>query len=231
MSGESYFDWNHVLLRVPPIIDGWQMSDCFVSFDAQKPRAGTAIEMLEGGSVYQRTPRQANAPLDLEPETYSFSVQAGIEEDYFHVRRLFGTAHYQPVQVFLEDPIEDVWVIPSYSRSLWVLSRFLPFGTVAYAGYAPQAWIADNPRSGSAQEELTVINTGTAVANEIYVSDFENASTVQTGDLSAHAGRLLILRYHPLRELVLDEFTRAIGEPGKLEWKMSMTERIPNRDY
>lgn len=233
MSDEGALFWRHRILHEddPIVFAGRTLTECIASFNAGKPRAGTVIQKLFGGAVVQRSPGLERAPLDLEPEEFDFSFEtASLEGDYHLIRRGAAIASREAIEFFFADPIEDVWIIGAEEQTVWTLSRSLPFGTVAYAALEPpRAWIADN-QTGATDDELTVVTTGPPDALEVLVSDTTNASTIETADLSAHAGRFLIFRYYPLRLVMPGEVSRAIPTANGLDFSAAFSEVVPSRD-
>lgn len=232
MSWDGYLGWDVRFLRSKPWVAGAFLTDGIASLSSNGPGAGFAIELLAGNHVGQVAARPDGAPLSLHGEPVELTVQQGNEDDYFRIRRLRALCGLAPVEVFLEDPIEDVWVIPEAAKTTWTLSRSFPYGSVgSYATRPPQAWVVDNP-TGANPDALTPVTSGPPAADEFVVDDTANGTSIETDDLSAEVGRLLVLRYHPMRLYVLAGLSREVPEPNGLDYTLSLTEVVPaGRSY
>ena len=226
---DGFLRWHQSTLRTPPIVAGEPLDDGVYRLAADEPSAGTAVPLLAGGHVYQRLPAHRYAPLDLDAETFELTIQVAGEESYHRLRRLRALAQHQPVPIWLDDPREDVWLVPPEPRRRWTLSRWLPYPTVPLATHPPRVWLRDDA-SGFDAEELTITTPGPPTDGTVGVDPLD-PEAITTADLTAHAGRLLVLRYHPLRRCVVDSVTRAVETPNGLEFTVILREHVPARAY
>lgn len=226
----GYLTWTSRVLREPPILAGYPLAEGLFTLATSEPTAGLGIDMLGGGAVYQRTPAHRFAPLDLAPEVFALNVQTTHEGDYFRLRRLRSLAQAEPVPCFLEDPREDMWIVPPDAQTEWTLSRSLPFGTVPFAQYRPRAWLVDLPQQFD-ETELSVVTAGPPSEDQVVVDPTTDAEIIETADLSTHAGRALVLRYHPLRWVTVEAVSRSIETPNGLDFEITLREHVPARDY
>jgi len=222
------FGWNGRILGGPRFLMRQELAQCPASVSFDRPPAGIGIEMLAGGVVFQRTPAQLAAPLDLEAPTSTIEFQGDSEESWYAWRRALAVAQVVPVEFWIAWPHEDAWLIRNDSTT-WTLSRALPFGLVSAAAYAPRAFLRD--LQGPGATELTLITSGTPGSGELKYDPASNAITVETSDLSAEVGRLLLLRYHPLRFVRLEGLSEAMGEPNDLTYSVDLAEVVPARAY
>lgn len=220
-----------VKIEGPIFLAGSRFTECVAEFDASKQPAGTRIQKLFGGSVIQRTPGLARAPLDLEPESVRLRFMAADEEAYFLAQRAYKfAAGRAPVSVFYCDPLEDVWPIGATAQTVWTLSRSLPYGLVGFSEVAaPRAWIVDDPDDGSDATELDVVAPGPPGVGDVAIADDASSATIETLDLSAEAGRFLVFRYYPLRRFVFSSLSRQGSEPNGLDFEVGLEENVPSR--
>lgn len=207
---------------------GRPLSQCMISVQSSGPASGIAIEMLAGGSVYQRSPAHRRAPLSLEPEDLTLEFQADSEDSWHAWRAAKALSHAQPVEFFFGWPIEDTWSILDGATS-WQLSRTLPFGLVSPATFAPRAFLCDV--QGPAEEEMTLVTSGTPGAGELKFDPAANSISVETADLSAEVGRLLVFRYYPLRLVRVESLEQDYSRENDLVYTAELAEVVPERDY
>jgi hypothetical protein len=222
------FGWNGRILGGPRWLMGQELLQCPASIGFDHPSAGIGIEMMAGGVVYQRTPAQLAAPLDLDAVSCSIDFQGDSEESYYAWRRARSVAQAAPVAFWIAWPHEDVWAVRDASTT-WTLSRSLAFDLVSPVTYAPRAFLRD--LQGSTMTELTLITSGTPGAGEMKYDAAAASFTVETADLSASVGRVLVLRYHPLRLVRIEGLSEAMGEPNDLQYTVDLAEVVPFRTY
>lgn len=218
------------VLRSPPIIGGYQYTTCEASMSVSPPEIGIGIPMLGGGAVYQRTAASVLAPLSLKPDTFNLLLDGITDTEHWQLSSMLSTAQASPVTMFVEWPRTCEWLITG-GRTVWTLDRSTAYGTIDYADYAPTAYIRD--LGAPTGDVLTVINSGTPSAGEILVSDTTDATTVTTVDLVADAGRVLVLRYHPMRLVTIAAAPRSYEYPdvGKHAVELELVEHVPTRAW
>lgn len=224
--------WTRRVLRSAPIVAGHQILQADYTFAARPlADAGGAgvVGMAAGGAVFQRSLATLRAPLDLTGELVSLSVTASSEDSYFRWKRIASLAKRAPVAIFYEDPIEEAWPIFD-ARTSYRLSRYFPFDLVAFADYTPSVWIADAP-DGTTEDAQTVVTTSPPSASEVTIDDTSRSDAIETPDLSAEAGRLLVVRYHPLRLFTLESISREAREPNGLSYEISLREFVEAKDW
>ena len=230
----GYIGWTRRTLTAAPIIGGRQISGQNFTVDFSSPPAGIGIGLLSGATVHQWTANPVAAPMSLAPTEMTVEI-SGVkgEDDYHHLVAMDSRSQLDPVQVFLELSIEDIWLIRGAATE-WTLSRAFPFATTGdYSNYAPTCKIVNHPNDGAdaSPVTLTVINSGTPTSSQVKVVNNTDGTTIETGDLSAHVGRSLVLRYHPLRFFRLGGIRAAINEMNVLALTIPMVEHIPQRTY
>ena len=216
MPAGGYLTWNATVLSFLDL-NGYVIRDCVVNMSVAWGPSGIQVPMLSGGWVYQRIPQGLHAPLDLGPRAFAFNFQMANEEDYHRVKRITSIAKNQPVYLFPEYQMEDVWPLRGDVNLTWVLSRQTAFGIHPFATYTPEAFIQ--------------APDGTQVATAVVVDMVNNSTTITSVDLSASAGSFLVFRYHPLFLATIDSISEAIPEPNGLDFTVNMTEHVPVRSY
>lgn len=205
-----------------------------LSVEPRDPFAGVA-DMLYGGRVFQTTPKLAQAPLDLSPESFSLEMTDKAEEEHHAVFRARQLSQVAPVSAWLPVPIEDRWFIPATAKTEWILSRNFAFSLVPFDAndtrLVPRVFIEETPGDTETRVELTRNATSPPDSGEFYVDTTTDGDTIETLDLSAFAGRVLVLRYHPKRLVRVGPIPTSIPEWNALDYRVTLDELIPVRDY
>lgn len=229
----GYLFFDNLTFKSPPIVNGRPIPDLQTGLNLSRLPAGTSVALLLGGQVFQQTKSTNGAPLDLEPHTYAWAGKVTDEGDYKHLMRLPSSTVASPIVVFIEDPIEDVWIIPSAVKTIWTLSRFTSFDLLGhYALYTPSARIAPFPEATEAQEIVqTIVNASPPSAGEVFVDAAIRGTTIETPDISADVGKALIFTYHPVRLFTVESSGRRLEESNVFEFELEMVEHVEERDW
>lgn len=226
-SGGPLF-WESPFFTGPRVLMGQALGECFGSYSEESPGSGMVIDLLAGGSVYQRSPAHRRAPLSLLPAEIELSFKADLEDSFHAFERARAVGEYEPVTLWFARPMEDHWLV-SGAETTYTLSRELGFGAVATGRFLPRAWLRD--RQGATATEQTIITTGTPAAGEVKIDPAANSIVIETPDLSAEVGRLLVLRYYPIRLVRVTDLSLDSDAPNDMEYTVSLREVILPRSY
>lgn len=160
-----------------------------VSEDPISP-AGGLVPAANGSTSYQ-TLAGEERPLSVRHEI-QLDLATTSEGDYFILLGLLAQAAYVPLELWLDKPLVESWVIAT-SRTAWTMRRATAHDVVPIASYPPRAFVGTT--------ELTRVASSPPAAGEFFVQPAAASTTLETADLSASAGQLLTLRYHPVRVL------------------------------
>lgn len=202
--------------------------------EARDPFASLA-PLLYGGSVFQTAPSKTQAPIDLDPDTFSLVLTDKAEEEFHAIQRARQLSTREPVSFVVPFVIEDRWIIPATVKTEWVMSRSFAFSAIPYMGgdpaTVPRVFVEETPGGSESRVELTIEATGTPGSGEWYTDTSADGYTIETADLTAHAGRVLMLRYVPKRFGVVDPLPVSIPEWNAIEATATLREQVPPRSY
>lgn len=195
------------------IVAGGQSLSCYASDVDETPvePAGGLVPAADGTTAYQ-THQERERPLSVRQEI-SLEFIVSEESDYFILRRLLGLAALAPLELFVDVPIEETWEIAT-TRTLWTMRRSTAVDLAPIAIHEPRAFVG--------AVELARSATSPPGAGEFYVDSAARAATIETLDLSASAGEILSLRYHPLRLLGQVEVTFAHTDEDNGLWTVGV---------
>lgn len=222
-------NWAQPYLDAPPILNGWQLPEGIRTWKLSVPDgSGIVVPLHTGASVYQESPTSPGAPLSCDPEDWSVEFFGSVESVFWRVRRLAAQARYRPIQAVIKSPIEDAWVIPTTAKTTWVLSRSLAYDQLTYASFPARAFVCDN--YGSSETELDLV-TAAPGAGEVQMSQTTAAASIVTPDMTADAGRLLVLRYFPTRYFKVSSWDAGMSRNNDLPYSLGLSEHVPVRAY
>ncbi|NNL47493.1 MAG: hypothetical protein HKO76_03920 [Acidimicrobiia bacterium] len=216
MPDNGYLSWDTQTLTFLDL-NGFVFRTPAVSMGLVWGPSGIQIPMLSGGNVYQRIPQGPHAPLDLSARAITLEVQIAGWEEYFRAKRITSIAMNQPVFMYAEYPLEDIWPLRGDVWTDWVLSRQTAFGMYAYATSTPECYVQDSD--------------GTQVSQSFTIDTANNSTVLTTPDLSAEAGKYLVFRYYPLMLVTVQGITESIPEPNGMDLSISLAEHVPVRAY
>lgn len=174
--------------------------------------AGGLVPSAAGRTSYQ-VRAGTERPLSTRQEI-SLDLIVTSEEDYFLLRGMLGLASIAPLRLWMDWPEVESWIIAT-GRTEWPTLRAMPYDLVSIATYAPRLFI------GSTEQAL--VASSPPGAGEFYVDPSASSMLVETPDISADAGQVLTLRYHPIRYLGLVEMTANATDEDAGLWSVSIT--------
>ncbi len=227
MSGGPFY-WGSPIARLPLNLNLYE-SALGPQMVFSQPAAGVQIPILGGGAVHQISPPSIHAPLTLTPQTLSLEFIAVEQEDYFQVRRLTSMAHRTALWMVIEDPLEEMWVVPSTDKRLWTFARSTALHVVGAVDHLVRVVVLDAGDSGSE----TVLSAGGASpgVGEYYLDLTSEQTELKTNDLSASAGDWLICRAYFWTQWTVLSVTRSIQTPNGLVFSAELAEFIERRDW
>ncbi|MEM1181170.1 MAG: hypothetical protein AAGM22_22700 [Acidobacteriota bacterium] len=208
----------------PPIIGGRPVEADVTAIDGPELLGGTVIPMHGGGTTYQSTPPSRWAPLTVNAERLDIGLTPTSLDEHSRLLRLAPRSRDRPLEVWIEEPFVERWVIPVEPKATWTLSRSMPWPLVSPETHPLEAWIT----SGAAETPLAVVQGTTAGAGQLAYS-LDDVTQVVTADLSASAGQYLELRYWPLRLFSIAVAREVTVDSVELE--LEFVEHIPERTY
>lgn len=196
------------------LVVGGQSLQCLADSveDSGIEPVGGLIPAADGTTSYQVRGGDER-PLSARGEI-SIDLVVTTEADYMLLRGILAQAAAAPLRLWLDLPMVESWVIAT-ARTSWPLRRATAFDLVPIATYSPRAFVGTT--------ELTLVATSPPTAGEFFVSAAVASAEIETADLSASAGELLTLRYHPLRELGQVEVQWAHADEDVGMWTVSIT--------
>lgn len=234
MSTLGYANWTTLVLRNGPIIAGRQMGGSRFTVSAADPPAGIAVPHLTGSSVHQYPAAPSAAPMNLDGADMVLSIDGiGLEADFDHLLEVKQRAAYDPVEVFIEIPTVDVWILRGDGTTVWTLTRSFAFATAGYANYIPTAKIIDHPNSGADASPiaLSIVTAGTPTSTEFKVDNTADGTSIELANQDAEVGRSVVLKYHPLRKFVIGSTELDAEEFNSMILEVELIEVVPSRSY
>ena len=216
------------VLRDAPIVNGEQF-EREASYSATLAAVGLGLPLLGGGSVLQDTPGHPDAPRAVVPQIVALEAVASHLVDYRKLLRFPSQAVSGGLEIFFGEEHEDVYNLRGTTRTLWTLSRTLPYGVVLFADFPAVVTIFD-PAGIEADIVLTPVETPPA-AGEAQFAQTGASTTFVTDDLSAFAGRRLVFCYSPLGRYTMSGLVKTEDEPNNLSYQVTFSESIEARDY
>ena len=221
--------WQTRTLRSPPWINGEQLSGCVSRYGWARQPLGGVVPMIGGRTIYQASPSTEFAPLGLSPIEASLDLEGVSEADRDRIESAWLESEVNPAEIFVEIAMIDLFTIPAEAKTTWTLSRSLPYSRVSDADFAVSAAVIDRTQTGSTETALTVISSGTPSAGEL-AYDTAVGDSVTTADMSADAGKILRVKYTPLRLFIM-AMDEDVSETGGLDIALELSEHIPSRVY
>jgi hypothetical protein len=165
------------------------------------PSPGVTLDMLGNINIEQMLWIEGDAPVNLGAK---FNMQLNMvlaqEDDYWKFRELQETGI--PAEFWFDYPVADRWYIPGMEsgQTEWKTSRKSPWTAVTgitQTSHPPDAYI-----DGVQQ---TIITSGTPAAGEVKVPNTSGYLTIETPVLTPGTDTWLVLRYHPVMYMKLQE--------------------------
>lgn len=216
---EGYLSWSqYAPFRLAPRLAGVDLSRLLRSIGTRPSPAGVGIDMLDGGTVYQRQPMATGAAATRSAVEIDLEFSVATRDDLDTIRRMHQLCRMDAQTLTLWDIQEDVWMISGALVTSWSLSRDaepLPPET-------PSGRLID----ASGAETMLTLVAGTPSAGEIAVA----VDSATTADLTASAGSLLCVRYYPRRLVLASELEEALaGSDHDLTARLTLREHLPSR--
>lgn len=200
----------------------------------QQPEGGGALPLLAGGEFWQGSMRTAYAPRQLGGAEISIEVQATEEYQTTLLHHLPTLLAAGPVSFWMSWPVTDGWLIPSAAKTTWTLSRTLPFAWgLPIADYEPRVTVIDRSdlRAAGVVATLTRSATSPPSAGEYYVDPAANGTTLETANLTAHAGLELLALYWPVRLIDRAPAEWSVRQHNDMEISLDLVEMVEARTY
>lgn len=180
--------------------------------------SGALIPAARGGTSYQVTSREEE-PLSVR-QAISVDLVVIQEADYFAMRSVLALAARGPVDLWVDAPIVETWVIAT-GRTSWALRRSTAVDLAPIATFAPRAFVGST--------ELTLVSTSPPAAGEFYVEPSARALSIETATLAANVGEVLTLRYYPIRPIGAVEVSWGHADEDVGMWTASIAaeEHLP----
>jgi hypothetical protein len=199
----------------PPRFAGFDLSARLASHRKAPEDSGIAIEMLDGGKVFQSEPLPVGASLSRSSEEFSVSFSAATEEDSRLAGLIAARCKEEPQELIAWNVVSDYWPITATLRTSWPLSR-------RSAPTPPDVHSGRVLHADGTKTDLTLIS-GAPTAGQIAIAD----SLATTDDLTAYAGAFLEVRYYPIYMIASVSRTEEASEPGSLAFELTLQEWLP----
>ena len=225
----GHLEWTEArILRDAPIINGASF-ERQATYSATLAAVGLGLPLLGAGSVLQDTPGHPDAPRAVVPQIVALEATASHLLDYRKLLLFPSQAVSGGLEIFFGEEHLDVYNLRGTTRTLWTLSRTLPYAVVSFDDFPVVVTIFD-PAGVEADIVLTVVETSPA-AGEVQISKTGASTTFVTDDLSSFIGRRLAFRYSPLGRYTMSGLVKPEDEPNNLSYSVTFSESIEARNY
>jgi hypothetical protein len=200
-------DFIEAARRTPPI-----------QLNANAP--GVTLKPLGSTEIQQMHWVEGDAPVNLGAgNVLQLNMTLAEEDDYWKFRQLQETG--MPVEFWFDYPIADRWYIPGMEagQTDWKLSRPAPWTLVTgvnHTSHPPDAYI-----DGVQQ---TIIKTGAPSAGEVMVPESSGYLIIETPVLVPASDTWLVLRYHPMMMMKLEELGVNYSTHNRLDVTLQLRE-------
>jgi hypothetical protein len=229
MSNLGYLNWGVDYLLDVPVFAGFSLDCQFGSLEWTHEQDGNVIRMLSGSTVKQTMWSGWANVVNLKRHEFKAEMQLVQEEVHFRLQRVMDMVARSAQWFFPGIWLEDIWVTTGCSsgHTEWYIPRYFPYDVVTQANYTPLVWLSDWDNTLTSQ---TVVTSGTPSTNEVKILDGVESCTIETPDLSAHDG-MMIVRYPPKFYINEVEMEYKIEEENDLNLSLEMKENVIGRPW